>query len=265
MCSQPPSSHDDIEHFYKKNVKIIESAPKELPSIGITGGEPTLLGTKLFDLFELISLHLPDTLIHVLTNGRMFSQQNYARTLANGSFTNLLFGIPIHSDYQGDHDRITQIHGSFSETMKGLYNLGKSGFDIELRVVITRSNSTRLPELANFIYRNLPFVRYVSFMGLEYTGWLKKNHHEWIDPTEYQEALEKAVTSLANLGMMVSVFNVPLCLLSTRLHPYACKSISDWKVYYESFCDSCGEKEACCGLFTTSKIQSKHLHPINML
>ena len=37
MCCQPPSKKNDIDALWGKNLNLIDTAPKELPSIGITG------------------------------------------------------------------------------------------------------------------------------------------------------------------------------------------------------------------------------------
>lgn len=147
--------------------------------------------------------------------------------------------------------------------MLGLYNLERFGFDVELRVVLNKVTCRRLPQMANFIYRNLPFVRYVSLMGLEYTGLTVRNHElVWIDPLDYQDELEKATLELSRWGMNVSIFNLPHCVLKKSIWKYAVKSISDWKNEYAEFCQECAMKSNCCGLFTTSRRQSRGLKPI---
>ncbi len=262
MCCQPPLKRDDLDHYFEKNIALIDSAPASLPSIGITGGEPTLLDDRLFELIRHIRKRLPYTEIHLLTNGRAFADLEYARKLADCSTDKMLLGIPLHSDYTGDHDYITQVKGSYNETMRGLYNLARFDFGIELRIVLTRANYMRLPNLPEFIYRNLPFVEYISFMGLEYTGYTVKNRDEvWIEPVQYQYELEKAVTGLAGWNMNVSVFNLPHCILKPSLWPYACRSISDWKTVYAPCCYECRMKSECCGLFATSR-QHYNVTPI---
>ena len=79
MCCQPPSNVKDLDRNYDKNIKLIDSAPKDLPSLGITGGEPTLLGDRLFTLISHLRQILPETEVHLLTNGRAFSNMSYAR------------------------------------------------------------------------------------------------------------------------------------------------------------------------------------------
>ena len=131
MCSQPPLNRDDIDSLFGNNMLILDSAPVGLKDIGITGGEPTLLKGKLFDLIEKIKSKLPDTEIHILSNGRAFKEREYVKELAKIGTDKLLIGIPLHSDYSHDHDCITQIEGSYVETMKGLYNLAEFGIKIE--------------------------------------------------------------------------------------------------------------------------------------
>jgi His-Xaa-Ser system radical SAM maturase HxsC len=263
MCSQPPLRRDDIEYHFKRNLSLINTMPPDLTDIGITGGEPTLLNEKLLDLVCHIKDHNPDILIHILSNGRAFKDINYVKRLSNLGRNNLLFGIPLHSDFSGDHDLITQVKGSFKETMSGLYNLDQYGLDIELRIVINKVNYKRLPKMASYIYRNLPFVRYISFMGLEYTGYSIKNHDLiWIDPVAYQNELEEVVLDLATWGMNVSIFNLPYCLLKESVYEYARKSISDWKVMFLDSCYKCIRRSDCCGLFSTSRKQSDNIAPI---
>ena len=261
MCAQPPLNRDDIDFFFERNIRLIDNAPNGLTDIGITGGEPTLLQEKLVHLIKYIELRYPDSLIHILTNGRAFSDIQYTRMFVE--FSNLLFGIPLHSDFSIEHDAITQVKDSYIETMKGLYNLANIGADIELRVVINKMNYRRLPQLSEFIWRNLPFVASISFMGLEDTGYSIKNHNKiWIDPIDYLVEIEKAVINLTEWNLDVSIFNIPLCLLKPSLYKFAKKSISDWKVTYIDTCSTCSKKNECCGLFSTSKMQSPNIKPI---
>jgi His-Xaa-Ser system radical SAM maturase HxsC len=260
MCCQPPNHDDDLAYYYGKNISTVNNAPKELREIGITGGEPTLLNERFFSLLQHINAVLPDTHIHVLSNGRRFYDLSYCQGFDAINKKQLLVGIPLHSDYSGDHDRITRIKGSHTQTIKGLYNLGRMNVPVELRIVINKLNYERLPQISSFIYRNLPFVRYVSFMGMETTGWAVKNRDAvWIDPWDYRAELEHAVLGLSACGIDTTVFNLPHCLLPVSLHPFATKSISDWKVNFSDNCSDCVYRQECCGLFVTSEISSRKI------
>ena len=83
MCSQPPIDRDDSElvDINMEAVRLMQPAPKTL---GITGGEPTLLGNDLFSLFAVIHDKLPDTNIHMLTNGRRFAWPEFTEVESPG-------------------------------------------------------------------------------------------------------------------------------------------------------------------------------------
>lgn len=263
MCCQPPVDNDDIDELFLHNVKLIKLAPKDIPIIGISGGEPTLLGDKLIELIKLIRTELPNSDIHLLSNGRNFKDSEYARKIVEASDGKLFVGVPLHSDYYKDHDIIAGAKNAYYETIAGLFNLAAYGACIELRVVINKLNYQRLPQLAEFIQKNLPFVAWTAFMGMEYIGYAVKNHNNvWIEPIEYIPHLIKAVKIMAQWHLDVSIYNIPLCLLPKDAHEFARQSVSDWKVKYLPICEDCKLKSECCGLFTTSKQVYHGLKPI---
>lgn len=254
MCCQPPLNNDDIDELFEKNVQIIKSAPKDIPIVGISGGEPTLLGDKLIDLIKLIREELPKSGIHLLSNGRNFKDSVYTRRTVEVAEGKLVVGVPLHSDYYKDHDIIAGAKNAYYETITGLFNLASFGAGIELRVVINKLNYKRLPQLAEFIQKNLPFVEWTAFMGMEYIGHAVKNKQNiWIEPIEYIPYLIEAVKVMAQWHLDVSIYNIPLCLLPKEAHEFARQSVSDWKVKYLPICEDCKLKSQCCGLFSTSK------------
>lgn len=254
MCCQPPQQDNDFNFFYNQNVKLIKSAPKETKVVCITGGEPTLAGNYFFDLVSLVRSELPSTDIHILSNGRAFINNDFTHQLKVAGGDNVFVGVPLHSDYFRDHDIIAGAKGAFNETMLGLYNLADEGIPIELRVVVNKLNYNRLYQLAEYIFKNLYFVSWVAFMGMEDTGWATKNAGTiWIEPVEYISKLCDAVGLLAEYGIPVSIYNIPLCLLPLGFHKFASQSISDWKTKYLDICNDCSVKGQCGGLFSTSK------------
>ena len=263
MCCQPPQQGNDFNFFYNQNVKLIKSAPKETKVVCITGGEPTLAGNYFFDLVSLVRSELPSTDIHILSNGRIFINNDFTRQLKVAGGDKVFVGVPIHSDYFRDHDIIAGAKGAFNETMLGLYNLADEGIPIELRVVINKLNYNRLYQLAEYIFKNLYFVSWGAFMGMEDTGWATKNAGTiWIEPIDYINQLCIAVKELDDWDIPVAIYNIPLCLLPTDYHRFAAQSISDWKTRYLDICTKCTVKDKCCGLFGTSKHIFKGLSPI---
>ena len=162
MCCQPPKYCDDSEQLFQKNLSVIASADVDTDYVCITGGEPTLIGDKLFIYMHNIWERMPDAEIHLLTNGRKYADVEYLTAFVKNVKGNMVLGIPLHSDNPIDHDYIASAKDSFYETMKGLHNLGLLGFNIELRVILLQQNYQRLPKIAEFISLNLPFVSQVS-------------------------------------------------------------------------------------------------------
>lgn len=264
MCCQPPLEDDDSSCHYTRNLILIDTADPETDYVCITGGEPTLSGELLFEYMHRIWNKMPNSTVHLLTNGRSFANASYTERFTKEANGKLVVGIPLHSDNYADHDAIAGAKGSFYETLKGLHNLGILGFEIELRVIILRQNYKRLDKIAEFITRNLPFVAQVSFMGLEVIGYAERNYSKvWVDSDSFTINLVKAISILDNSHIQTRIFNVPHCLLPTALWPFACKSISEWKKTNLRICNKCSVKNKCCGLFSTSKKYSANLRPIS--
>jgi His-Xaa-Ser system radical SAM maturase HxsC len=267
MCSQPPRDVDEtgIIDQHLRLIRLIDPATQEL---GLTGGEPTLLGEGLPEVLRACKTHLPTTALHMLSNGRLFCYSSLARSVADIQHPDLMIGIPLYSDRAADHDHIVQCRGAFEQTMRGLHNLGRYGVPVEIRVVIHRRTYGRLPELAEFIYRNLTFASQIALMGLEITGYTVPNLETlWIDPVEYRSELEAATFFLAARGMSVSVYNHQLCTVSRRVWPYCRKSISDWKNEYLAVCETCTLQHQCGGFFASGakRRHSTHIRPISAL
>ena len=264
MCSQPPKDRDDVEALTERNLELINLIAPHPPYLTITGGEPTLLGDNLFKLISQLKLSMPETELHMLTNGRTFAWPEYARRFAALDHPKISLGVPLYSDFAGAHDHVVQARGAFDQTVAGLHQAARNGIRVEVRVVLHKLTIPRLTKLVEFIYRNLTFAEHIALMGLEYTGYTPRNIEElWIDPYDYQDELEEAVEYLAVRNMNVSIYNHQLCVLKPSLWSYARKAISDWKTFYLPECQTCSALPACGGLFQWAvKKHSDHIHSI---
>ena len=263
MCSQPPKQVNDFDRIYE-HLRLVDLIDSETRELGLTGGEPTLFKDDFLRLIEHCKDKLPNTALHVLSNGRLFYYQDFARKLGAIRHPDIMLGIPLYSDVDTEHDYIVQARGAFEETVLGLHNLARYNVPVEIRVVIHLQSYRRLPRLAEFIARNFPFAAHVALMGLEMFGFVKANLKElWIDPYDYQRELKEATEILALSGMNVSIYNHQLCILDRVLWPYARKTISDWKNIYLEPCQVCGVQEECGGLFQSSvHNHSAYIRPI---
>jgi His-Xaa-Ser system radical SAM maturase HxsC len=263
MCSQPPKDIND-DWLVDEILEAIPLIAKETGEIGFTGGEPTLLGDRLLRLVSDMKAHLPNTALHILSNGRRFNDAGFAGAYAAIQHPDVMLGIPIYSSVSQVHDYVVQSDGAFDETVRGILNLKAYGQRVEIRVVIHRQNYRDLPMLANFIARNLTFVDHVALMGLEMTGFAKANIETlWIDPANYREELREAASLLDDHGLRTSIYNHQLCTVDRAVWPLAVRSISDWKNEYEPECEGCAVRDRCGGFFATGRLRrSNHIRAI---
>lgn len=263
MCSQPPTNgaEPDTIGEHIRTIELIREAPEWL---GITGGEPTLLGDSLLTVINSIRLRLPGTRVQLLTNARLLADSEYAEALASSLPVGSIVGIPLYSDDAETHDFVVQAKGAFDETVRGIYNLARAGIAIEVRFVLHKASIPRLRQTCEFLYRNMAFLSHIALMGLENMGYVKRNWDEvWIDPIDYAEELQKCVRFFYLRRMPVSIYNLPLCVLPRSLWCFARKSISDHKNIYLSACRQCEKREECGGFFKSSEERhSRGISPI---
>ena len=263
MCSQPPQDRDDIEASFIRNRKLVGLIEKPPTRLTITGGEPTLMGDRLFDIIRNLRDRFPHTYVHMLTNGRIFAWSAFTSRLADIKHPDFVLGVPLYSDDPSVHDHVVQARNAFDQTVLGLQQLAHFGLRVEIRVVLHALTVPRLPQLAEYIYRNLTFAEHIALMGLENIGYASRNMEQlWIDPFDYQNEIEEAIEILSTRGMNVSIYNHQLCVLRPTLWKFARKSISDWKNIYLEKCEFCGVRSRCGGFFQwATKLHSSHIEP----
>jgi His-Xaa-Ser system radical SAM maturase HxsC len=263
MCSQPPKRVQD-DWLLEEAFELVRLLPPDVGEIGFTGGEPTLHGEHLLELLRLCRNLIPQAGVHVLSNGRRFNDPAFAAGWAAIDNPRMMVGIPLYGAEPSLHDYVVQARGAFNETVRGILNLGAREQAIEVRVVIHKQTAAHLPEIAEFIARNIPFVDQVALMGLEMIGFARANLDlVWIDPVDYQQELVEAVQVLERAGVRTMIYNHQLCLLDRRLWSRAVRSISDWKNEYHPECLNCDVRSECGGFFFSAKYRmSDHIRAI---
>ena len=107
MCSQPPKRVDD-SWLLTEALEAIKILPRETKEIGFTGGEPTIYGDGFIKLLQHVKNWLPQTSVHVLSNGRAFADEKFTRAYAQVEHPDLMIGIPIYSADASLHDYVVQ-------------------------------------------------------------------------------------------------------------------------------------------------------------
>ncbi len=263
MCSQPPKTVDDSWRL-EEALELIRLIPDDAEHIIFSGGEPTLYGDGFIELIRQSKSWLPRTAVLVLSNGRAFSEFDFAAKLARVQHPNCTIAIPVYSDDPVRHDYVVQSEGAFDAAVKGILNLKRVAQKVEVRVVIHAQTVGRLVQTCEFIARNLLFVDHVALMGLEITGFTRPNLEAlWVDPYDYKDTLSAAVEVLLTYGLNASVYNHQLCTMNPDVVRVYRKSISDWKNEYVEECGSCARRSECGGFFSSSVLyrRSKHIAP----
>lgn len=253
MCSQPPKDIDDrwILNEIRKSLPLMDRAT---PTLTFTGGEPLSDWTDFISVLAECRDQLPRTAVQVLTNGRAFSRSEIVDAWRDLNHPSLIAAIPVYSAVDHLHDYVVQAKGAFDETILGILKLKDRGQRVEVRVVLHAQTAPAILETCRWLARNLPFVDHVALMGLENTGFAIANENLlWIDPVDYRDDLATGVDALSAVGMNVSIYNLPRCVLHRSVWPHAVQSISDWKNGYVDECTSCTEKPRCSGLFTSGR------------
>lgn len=264
MCSQPPKSKDD-SYLLDEIENLIPLIPRYTKEIGFTGGEPTTNRDRFLKILRLTKSYLPETSIHILSNGRSFRDFRFAKSYADLELADSMVGIPLYSDDPSLHNYIVQADNAFDETVQGIINLKKLNQKVEIRIVLHKLSIERLIQLCEFIGRNLLFVDHVALMGLEIIGFTRANLQElWIDPFDYKDKLSQATFILKSYGLNASIYNHQLCVVNENVWPFCRQSISDWKNEFAIECQTCTKRCDCGGFFSSGLLykHSDHLHSL---
>ena len=254
MCPTPEAvrrREDDIG--MDMLIESVRYIPDDARHLTMTGGEPFLAGEKIFALLAEIKDRLPYTECLLLTNARALGYKRYADLLAETAPKNIIVGIPLHGYDAETHDAITRSPGSFEQTVDGIVNLISRGFQVELRIVVSRLNYRYIDKIAELIISRFKKLHSVKIMGLEMTGSASVNADRvWLPYREAFIASRSAILSLVSHGIDVGLYNFPLCAVDESFHLICKKSITDYKIRYAEQCELCSKKPNCGGTFAGS-------------
>lgn len=228
----------------------IESLDRDTKDIYIGGGEPTIK-TDLLKILEEIKKRV-SCKIHLLTNGRMFHYTDYTRAFA-GIGLNCEVAVPFHCYDPEIFDEITQVKGSFIQTVKGIKNLLFFCIPVEIRIVVTKKNYIALEKTAEYIADNFGDVSKVIIIAVDMTGNAKINHDSIsIRLSDLKKHIEKAVDVFCKKTIAVKLNQFPFCVLSERCRPFAGNNTRVENEHVLSLkCEDCAMKDDCSGVWSS--------------
>jgi len=131
------------EELFKK----LTDARQNSDSIVFTGGETTIHPSFLDLVREAKRLGFVH--IQVQTNGRMFARKEFVRDVVAAGANE--FNPSLHGHTAEIHDQLTDAPGSFNQVLLGIKTLKTMGQRVITNSVITKSNFSFLPELAQLL------------------------------------------------------------------------------------------------------------------
>jgi len=136
------SSFTDIERL------IDTLGEQNCTSITLTGGEPTLR-KDFFDILHRVAM--TSISITVQSNGRLLGKEKALHALADLSRRDILFVIALHGDNSKLHDAVTNVPGSFQETVAAIQSLMTIGFPVCGKMVLSRYNVSAAADTLMFM------------------------------------------------------------------------------------------------------------------
>jgi len=214
--------------------------------IQLSGGEPTLR-KDLIQILRKINELNPNAKIQINTNGRMLSYKGWAKDLSSLNIVDSIM-TDLHAHNSELHDKITQVKGSFDQTIKGIKNILDEKIELVIIVLVNGLNYRSLPEIAAFIKDNLRDAK-VSF---NYT-WFVNNAYSnrsqlFVKVENTAPHLQKAADIL---GKNCVFMHFPVCIFNPKYQKYAVKQsfvTEDREDYPSQKCNECTLKSKCRGI-----------------
>lgn len=199
--------------------------------IVLTGGEVTIRK----DFPQLVNYCSQKGLnITIQTNGRRLHVPEVALTISTCSRIRCV--IALHGACSDTHDEITQVSGSFDETIKGIRYAAQHGILTILKVVISKRNRNELPEIVKLADKL--GVRYICFAFPHGQGGARKRFDEVI-PTysELRPDLGSLITEAKKHHVQLEFEAIPFCII-----PHDMQLVGELKYHFgNTVCTQVGE------------------------
>ena len=114
----------------------------------ISGGEPLLLGDKLFDIMDI--LHDDGTSFVVISNALLLTKEKVKRF---AKYRYFWFQISIDGSTAEIHDNFRGVKGSFDRACNGALEISDAGIPLVIAHTVTPGNISKMEEMVNLSYK----------------------------------------------------------------------------------------------------------------
>ncbi len=193
---------------------ILDGSRKLLKELGIKkitliGGEPTMY-KGLEDIIATSKEIGFD--VGMVSNGRNFSSRRFTKKIKSAGLDRLT--ISVEGSCSEMHDKITQVAGSFEQTIKGIDNCYEFGVPIATESTVSYVNQDDLPNLVRFFKS-----KNVSIASFNVCGpCLTKKHSFTVQPIDASKLLTKIYEISKEVGLKINIVTPqPLCNFSSEI------------------------------------------------
>jgi MoaA/NifB/PqqE/SkfB family radical SAM enzyme len=236
---------------YKRGRRTFVKFDQVRDYFNLTGGEPTI-HPDFHRLLAFMRREFPQILIRLLSNGRMFAYEEFARKTLEAGKTPFEIAVPLFGYDAHSHENTSRTPKSFEQTVAGLEHLRKHrkpGQLVEIRVIMTRIQERHLDGLIDFLARDLNWVDRVVFLYQEVEGFAEHYKDALKFPmSEAAAAIDRSFERLKALKEF-RLYHFALCTVPLRLWPHVWNTLADFKVTYLEGCRTkCLYKDRCVGV-----------------
>ena len=114
----------------------------------ISGGEPLLLGDKLFDIMDI--LHDDGTSFVVISNALLLTKEKVKRF---AKYRYFWFQISIDGSTAEIHDSFRGVKGSFEKAVNGALEISDAGIPLVIAHSVTPQNLNQIEDMINLSYK----------------------------------------------------------------------------------------------------------------
>lgn len=174
-----------------------------IKKIVLIGGEPTLF-KGIERIIEKLSRN--NFSIYLITNGRRLKNIDFALRLKDKGLTHV--GISIEGSCPDIHDSITQVSGSFNDTVRGLQNSLDVGLKTYSNTTISLKNINDLGHI-----RDLVFQFGIKTISFNICGQcISDEHNHVLSPLVASEAFKSLYLTTLNKDIRITLLTaIPLC------------------------------------------------------
>jgi len=256
MCTNPdrpwPAWDGSFSYDFESIIKRIEAQRDKISqaeSLYLTGGEPTL-HPNFLEITSYLNDNFPRQRIKLLTNGRRFSYEGFAKKFLN-SVKNIEVDLSLYGPNQEIHDQVTRASGSFEQTQKGLANLlkyKKNNQVVGIRTVLTKLSYQEIFKTLSLIRERFSEVDRVIVIFHEIEAQAVKNLDAIkINYQEMQPYFGGLKSFLAGFKE-IRFYHFPLCVVGQEFWPHVWKTLPDNEVSFIGVCRNCELKGFCVGI-----------------